>query len=187
MRKLVSFTELSLDGYFSGANGDLGWAHKKDEDAEWKAFVEGNAASGGPLIFGRITYQMMASYWPTPQARKDAPVVAEGMNRAAKVVFSKTLDKVSWENTTLLKGDLAGEIRRLKGGSGKQMAILGSGSLVAQLAQERLIDEHRIVVNPEILGRGRPLFAGMETPLSVTLTDSRRFRNGKVLLTYTVL
>ena len=185
MRKLVSFTQVTLDGYFAGADGDIGWKHKNDSDAEWLAFVEDNARGGGLLLFGRVTYEMMASYWPTPQARKDLPVVAEGMNKTPKVVFSKSLSKVSWENTTLLKGDLAGEIRKLKKGSGKEMAILGSGSLVAQLAQEKLIDELRVVVNPEILGRGRSLFGGLENPQSLKLTKTRTFGNGKVLLTYT--
>ena len=186
MRKLVSFMQVTLDGYFAGENGDIAWTHKNDNDKEWQNFVEGNAQGGGLLIFGRVTYEMMASYWPTPQAKKDMPVVAEGMNSVPKVVFSKTLDKVSWENTTLLKGKLPAEIRKLKEGSGKEMAILGSASLVAQLTQERLIDEYQIVVNPEVLGRGKTLFAGVEKPLTVKLTQKRAFGNGKVLLTYTL-
>jgi len=184
MGKLLSFMQVTLDGYFAGENGDIAWTHKNDDDTEWKKFVEGNAQGGeGPLVFGRVTYEMMASYWPTPQAKRDAPVVAEGMNRMRKVVFSKTLDKVSWDNTTLLKGDLPAEIRKLKG-SGKDMAILGSGSLVAQLTQERLIDEYQIIVNPEVLGRGKTLFAGVLKPLTVKLMQTRAFGNGKVLLTY---
>jgi dihydrofolate reductase len=184
MRRLVSFTQVTLDGYFADADGDIAWTHKNDHDAEWNEFVEDNAKGGGLLIFGRVTYEMMASYWPTPQARKDLPVVAEGMNRTPKIVFSRSLKKVAWENTTLLKGGLPGEIRKLKEGSGKEMAILGSGSLVAQLAQEKLIDELRVVVNPEILGRGRSLFSGLEKPQSLKLTKTRSFGNGKVLLTY---
>src|SRR5882724_1622174 len=113
MRKLVVFSQVTLDGHFAGVNGDISWAHNK-EDAEWNAFVAGNAAGGGVLLFGRITYELMASYWPTPLAAKNDPAVAETMNALPKVVFSRTLDKVSWSNTRLVKGDLAAEVRGMK-------------------------------------------------------------------------
>src|SRR5205823_12419500 len=116
MRRLVVFNSVTLDGYFAGRNGDLSWAHK--DDPEWNAFVAGNARGGGPLLFGRVTYDMMVSFWPTPAAAKSFPEVAKGMNSAQKIVFSRTLDKVSWNNTKLVKGDLAAEVRKLKKGSG---------------------------------------------------------------------
>jgi len=126
----------------------------------------------------------MASYWPTPQASKNDPVVAEGMNRLLKFVFSRTLDKVSWSNTKLLKGDLATEVRRLKQESRENIAILGSGSLVAQLAPQGLIDEFQVMVNPVILGAGRTMFDGMKDKLAVKLIKTRAFGNGNVLLSY---
>src|SRR6476469_8693146 len=104
MRRLLVFNQVSLDGYFVGPNGDLSWAHKDDE--EWNAFVAENAGSGGALVFGRITYQMMEGYWQSAEARKKSPRVAEGMNRLPKIVFSRTLSSVSWKNTELVKGDL---------------------------------------------------------------------------------
>jgi dihydrofolate reductase len=107
------------------------------------------------LVFGRITYEMMASFWPTPMAMKSFPVVAEGMNKLPKVVFSRTLDKASWSNTRLVKGDIAAEIRRMKQEPGPAMVIMGSGSIVSQLAAESLIDDYQMVVNPIVLGRGR--------------------------------
>jgi dihydrofolate reductase len=112
MPKLVAYNAVSLDGYFTDANGDMSWAHKKDP--EWQAFVSENARGGDQLLFGRITYDLMASFWPTPLAAQSNPAVAERMNSLRKFVFSTTLDKVSWNNTTLLKGDLTTEVRKLK-------------------------------------------------------------------------
>src|SRR3990172_758991 len=97
MPQLVVFNHITLDGYFSDISGGMSWAHK--EDAEWNAFVADNAKGGGVLVFGRITYQLMASSWPTPQALQSFPVVAERMNNLPKVVFSRTLDHASWNNT----------------------------------------------------------------------------------------
>ena len=134
MRKLVVFNHVTLDGYFVDANGGMSWAKTDNNDAEWNAFVAENASGGGVLVFGRITYELMASFWPTPLAIKTMPDVAEGMNRAQKVVFSRTLDKASWSHTKLLKGDLAAEIRKMRQEPGEGMAILGSGSIVSQLA-----------------------------------------------------
>jgi dihydrofolate reductase len=128
VRKLVVFNNMTLDGYFAGPNGDLGWA-KGHTDPEFNAFVADNAESGGLLVFGRITYELMTSYWPTPQAMENDPVVAERMNSLPKVVFSRTLDKASWNNTKLAKSGLAAEIRRMKQEPGDDMTILGSGSI----------------------------------------------------------
>jgi dihydrofolate reductase len=101
-----------------------------------------------------------------------------------KVVFSKTLNQASWNNTTLLKGDLAAEMRKMKQAPGEDMVILGSGSIVSQLAQEGLIDEYQIVVNPVILGKGRTMFDGVKEKLRLKLTKTRAFGNGNVLLCY---
>jgi dihydrofolate reductase len=184
MQRLISFTQVTLDGYFTGSNGDLSWAHEGPQDAEWNAFVAENASGGGQLLFGRITYELMVSYWPTPAARANDPVVAEGMNNLPKVVFSRTLEKASWSNTRLVKGDLATAVRTLKREPGEGMAILGSGSIVSQLAQAGLIDEYQIVVKPVALGEGRALFDGIKQKLSLKLTKTRAFANGNVLLSY---
>jgi dihydrofolate reductase len=162
----------------------LSWAHAA-EDPEWNAFVEGNASGGGILLFGRITYEMMASFWPTPNAKKAYPVVADRMNGLPKFVFSRTLDKVAWENTTLLKGDLAGEVRKLKSQPGEGMVILGSGGIVSQLSQAGLIDEYQFVVVPVVLGKGRTMFEGIKDKRALKLTGTRSFGNGNVFLTYT--
>lgn len=184
MRRLIVFNQVSLDGYFAGTNGDISWAHKDATDAEWNAFVADNAGGGGLLVFGRVTYEMMAAYWPTPLASKNDPVVAERINKLPKIVFSRTLDRASWSNTTLVKGDIAAEIRKLKQQPGPGMAILGSGSIVSQLAQEGVIDEYQVVVNPVVLGKGRTMFDGIPQRLTLKLTKTRTFANGNVLLCY---
>jgi dihydrofolate reductase len=175
---------LSLDGYFTDMKGDISWARTDNKDPEWRGFVEGNASGGGVLLFGRITYELMVSYWPTQYAIQNDTIVAKQMNDLPKVVFSRTLDKVSWNNTRLVKGDIVAEVRKLKKESGKGMAILGSGSVVSQLAQENLIDEYQFVVFPIVLGKGRTVFDGLKEKLALKLTRTRAFRNGNVLLCY---
>jgi dihydrofolate reductase len=184
MQKLIVFNNISLDGYFAAANGDFTWASVDNNDAEFSAFVESNASGGGQLLFGRITYEMMAGFWPTPNAIKAFPKVAEGMNSMQKVVFSKTLDHASWNNTRLTKSDLLSEVRKMKNESGKGIAIFGSGTIVSQLAPEGLIDEYQYVVNPAVLGKGRTMFEGIREKLNFKLTKSRTFNNGKVFLCY---
>lgn len=183
MRKLTAFNNVALDGYFAGAEGDLDWTKDKD-DPEFDAFVADNARGGGELLFGRVTYELMAGYWPTPLARRNDPVVAERINSLPKIVFSRTLDKASWNNTRLLKGDLKAEVRALKDDAGPDIAILGSGSIVAQLASERLIDEYHVVLNPVVLGKGRTLFEGLQDRIRMKLTKTRTFASGKVFLCY---
>jgi len=184
MQKLTVFNHVSLDGYFVDANGGMSWAHAGMQDPEWNAFVAENATGDGTLVFGRVTYDLMTSYWPTPMAKHHDPVVAERMNSQPKIVFSKKMDKASWNNTTLLKGDLTAEVRKLKQESGSGMVILGSGSIVSQLADAGLIDSYQFVVNPIILGKGRTMFKGVKGKLDLKLTKSRAFGNGNVFVCY---
>jgi len=184
MGKLTVFNLVSLDGYFADMNGDMRWAHNVNKDEEWDAFVAANASAGSRLLFGRVTYELMAGYWPTPSAIQSSPVVAERMNNLPKAVFSRTLDNASWNNTTLVKERMAAEIRKLKNEPGSAMTILGSGTVVSQLTQERLIDEYQIVVVPVVLGKGRTMFAGINEKLRLKLTSTRAFGNGNVVLCY---
>jgi dihydrofolate reductase len=184
MRKLSMFNAVSLDGYFVDRHGDMQWAHQNSDDAEWAAFVQGNAGGGGTLMFGRVTYQMMADYWSSPMALRNEPLVAQRMNGLSKIVFSRTLHEAPWNNTTLLSGDPATEVARLKRGDGDAMVILGSGAIVAQLSAKRLIDEYQIVVVPIVLGGGRTLFDDMPERLQLMLVSSRAFRNGNVVSSY---
>jgi dihydrofolate reductase len=181
MRRLVVFNSETLDGYFTDRKGDMSWAHKNDP--EWNAFVADNARGGGVLLFGRVTYELMASYWPTPLAAQNDPVVAERMNSLPKVVFSRTLGKASWNNTTVAK-NAASDVRKMKNEPGPDMVIMGSGSIVAHLASEGLIDEYQIVVNPIVLGEGRTMFEGIKEKLMLKRTRTRAFGNGNVFSCY---
>ena len=184
MGKLIVFNHVSLDGYFVDANGSMMWAKMDNNDPEYNAFVAGNASGNGMLLFGRVTYELMIKYWPTPMAKQHDPVVAEGMNNMPKFVFSRTMDHSSWNNTTMLKGDLASEVRKLKQARESGIAILGSGTIISQLAPTGLIDEYQVVVNPVILGKGRTMFDGLKEPLNLKLTNTRHFKSGKVYVCY---
>lgn len=181
MARLSSFMSVSVDGCYADRNGDMSWAHR--DDAEMRAFTAENAKGGGLLVFGRLTYQMMEAYWPTPLAAKNEPAVAEAINQLPKVVFSKTLDRAEWSNTTLVRGDLPREIAKLKEGS-LDMATLGSGTLVAALAQANLIDVYQLMIVPVILGGGKRLFDGIAKPPRLELESTRRFANGNVFVCY---
>ncbi len=184
MRRLIVFESTSLDGYFTDVRGDMSFAHRPIRDAEWDAFVEDNARGEGTLLFGRVTYELMVRYWPTPLAAEQMPVVARRMNAARKVVFSRTLREASWGNTTVVKDDVPAAVRRMKQESDEDLVILGSGSLVAQLAPHGLVDEYQIVVIPVALGKGRTLFEGVTRPVPLALSFTRNFPNGNVLLCY---
>ena len=182
MRKLTVFNNVSLDGYFTDAHADMSWAHK--QDPEWMSFTSENASGDAELVFGRVTYEMMASFWPTPQAMQMMPIVAEAMNRMRKTVFSKTLDTATWQNTRLFKNDLIGNVRRMKTEPGPDLLLMGSGQLISQLTQAKLIDEYQIVVTNSILGAGRSMFEGVSGKPSLKLTKTRAFQNGNVVLWY---
>jgi dihydrofolate reductase len=182
MCKLMVFNSMSLDGFIADSKGDMDWAHKQDD--EWNSFVAGNASGEGVLVFGRRTYDMMAGYWPTPMAAQNSPVVAKRMNELRKIVFSRTMEKASWQNTTLLKGELDEEVKRLKQQAGPDLVILGSASIVAQLSDAGLIDEYQIALSATLLGAGKSMFAGIREKLGLRLVSTRSFQNGNVFLTY---
>jgi dihydrofolate reductase len=183
-RRLIVFNQVTLDGYFSGEDGDLSWAHHSPGDVEWNTFVSGNMSGEGTLLFGRKTYEMMAGFWPTPMAEQFDPVMARQMNEFKKVVFSKTLNNVSWENTKLIKGDLITEISKLKQERGDDLVILGSGSIVNQLVQVGLIDEIQIVLFPIAIGKGRTMFNDVAKPINFKTKSCRTFKNGNIFICY---
>ncbi|MBI5353012.1 MAG: dihydrofolate reductase [Chloroflexi bacterium] len=184
MARVIVFNSVSLDGYFTDMNADMSFAHNAYPDAGWDAFVSSNARGGGVLLFGRITYELMTKFWPTPAALESMPVVAERMNNLPKVVFSKTMDKASWNNTKLIKNNMEDEIQRMKKEAGEDMVILGSGSIVSQLTRRGLIDEYQIVSIPVILGKGRTMFEGITEKIPLKLIKTQAFENGNVLLCY---
>ena len=185
MRKITAFENVSLDGYFAGPNGEIDWfvssSHGQTEEDK---FAVDSLKSTDILLFGRITYELMARYWPTADAMKNSPILAERINDVPKIVFSRTLNKVGWQNTTLMKENIVEEIQRMKNQPGKNLAILGSSSIVSAFAQHGLIDEYSIMVNPVILGGGRSMFQGIENRLHLKLIETKTFKSGNVLLHY---
>jgi len=180
MQKLRVFESISVDGYFTDARGDMAWAHAGQQDPEFADWVGGNASSGGSLLFGRKTYQLMEAYWPTPLAMQQMPVVAQGMNEATKYVASRTIQP-TWRNTQLLRGDLVEAVRDLKASDGLGIVVLGSGSVAAQLGAAGLVDEYQLVIVPVALGGGRTVFTHAT---KLRLVDQRTFRCGNVVVTY---
>ncbi|HOT07920.1 MAG TPA: dihydrofolate reductase family protein [Methanotrichaceae archaeon] len=127
----------------------------------------------------------MAGYWQSSEAISSDPIVAERMNNLPKIVFSRRLDRAQWQNTRLVKGDVENVVKRIKSQPGKDMAILGSGSIVSAFAAAGLIDEYSIMVNPVVLGAGRSIFQGIRDRLHLRLLRTRTFdSSGSVLLHY---
>jgi len=181
MRKVLFFMLTSLDGYFEGPNRDISW---HNADNEFNEFAIKQTGEFGAFLFGRVTYELMASYWPTEVAKRDDPIVAGLMNSLPKIVFSKTLEKVDWENTRLVKENFVEVISMLKQEAGKDIAIFGSSDLTVTLMEHALVDEYRIMVNPVVLGNGKPLFKGIKNKINLKLIKTKTFKSGNVLLCY---
>lgn len=170
---------VSVDGYFEGPDHDISW---HNVDAEFNVFANEQLEESGALLFGRTTYELMASYWPTP----GAAVTATGklMNEMSKYVASHEPFKSSWGGTTVLSGDAIGEIKKLKEQPGKDIAMMGSNNLCISLMEAGLVDEFRIMVNPIALGKGSSLFVGLSETTKLKLIKSRSFKSGNVLQYY---
>ena len=181
MAQLTAFTFTTINGFFAGENGDISW-HR--HGAEENGFAAESLASGNRLLFGRITYEMMASYWPTPIAEQNDATVAQGMNDAEKIVFSRTLESAAWQNTHVVHTGMIDAIRELKKTSTRDLTILGSGSIVTQCTAHGLIDTYQIMIDPVILGKGSTLFDGLETPCNLHLISTKPFSSGVVLFCY---
>ena len=183
MPKLFSFNMVTLNGFFEGPEPwSIDWHNAGDE--EFDEFAVEQLKTMGTILFGRKTYQGMASYWPSPAALESDPLVAGAMNSLPKVVFSRTLETADWNNTRLVRDNIADEITRLKQQPGKDLGLFGSANLMATLMKLNLIDEHRVMVNPVVLRQGTPLFQGVDGRLNLKLVNSRTLRSGNVLLTY---
>jgi dihydrofolate reductase len=168
---------MTLDGFFAGPNGELDW-HLVD--ADFLEYAAEMLRSVDTILFGRLTYELMVAYWPS--APKDE--IADKMNGLGKIVFSRTLAKVDWNNTTLVKGALIDEVSKRKRLPGKDMVVLGSASIASPLLEAGLVDDYRVILNPVLLGRGKPMFAGIEKRVSLKLLGTKLFGSGVVLLSY---
>jgi dihydrofolate reductase len=176
MRKVILWDMVTVDGLFEGPERDISWFVF---DEELEKYIHETQEAAGTLLFGRITYELMAGYWPSEQGR-----IAEFMNRIEKFVFSRTLDRVDWSNTTLVKHNIPEEVSRLKASQGGDIFVFGSADLASTLIEHDLVDEYRIGINPVILGRGTPLFKDSKHRRSLKLLDVRRLKSGVVILHY---
>ena len=182
MAKLSVFNFLTLNGFYKGEGGDISW-HNFGSDEQEMSDQLSNA--GNTLLFGRVTYEMMAQYWSSKAALQNDPVTAKGMNSAKKYVFSRTLRKAEWQNTFLIQDDLIGEVRKLKTTSDANLTLLGSGQILTQLADAGLVDEFSFMINPLAIGQGAPIFGGLSKKLVLKLTSTRVMKSGNVILNYT--
>jgi dihydrofolate reductase len=181
MRKIFAFIMTTLDGYYEGPNQEFDfWV----VDEEFNGFAVEQLDEVDTLLFGRVTYEGMAAYWPSPAAEEDDPRIAARMNGLSKIVVSRTLDSADWANTRLIKDDVTDELTKLKQQPGKDIAILGSSDLTVSLLQMGLVDEVRIMVNPVVLGAGKSVFRSADERISLKLLKSRRCDSGNVLLYY---
>jgi dihydrofolate reductase len=179
------FNLVSLDGFFAGEDGSIDW-HMVDD--EFNDFAVEQTRSFGTIIFGRVTYKMFEDFWPRamndPKMSKEDHEIARIINTIDKIVFSQTLKHVTWKNTKHFKEISVEEIKKMKQQSGKDMVIFGSGTIVQEFTRLGLIDEYRLLVNPIVLGKGKPLFKNMKERVKLKLVNSRTFGNGNVLLSY---
>lgn len=181
MRTVASFIFISLDGFYEGSNGELDWPNV---DAEFHAFAARQLNDAGTIAFGRVTYEHMDAYWPTEQAMANDPDMTRRMNDKEKLVFTRTLTDADWSGTIVVRGEAIERVVELKAASGKEILVIGSVHLTADLAQAGLLDELRIMIFPLVLGQGRSLFEGLEDRLSLSLLSMRQFDSGNVLLNY---
>lgn len=181
MRKLTAYNFITLNGYYKGPGGDISWHQHGGEEEQ---FSVNSLEAHNVLVFGRVTYEMMASFWPTEDAMNMMPEVAKGMNDAEKIVFSNTLQKADWQNTRVIGGDIVAAMKKLKAEPGNDMTILGSGSIISQLADAGLIDGYQFMIDPIAIAGGTPIFSGIQHSLQLELINTRSFKSGVVLLEY---
>ena len=181
MRKIFAFIMTTLDGYYEGPNQEFDfWV----VDEEFNRFAAEQLNKAGTLLFGRVTYEGMAAYWPTPAAEQDDPRVAAKMNHLPKIVVSTTLAKAEWANTRIIRDDVGEQLSELKQQPGKDIAILGSSQLTMSLLKTGLVDEVRLMINPVVLGGGTPVFSAAGERIGLKLLKARPFDSGNVLLSY---
>jgi dihydrofolate reductase len=172
---------VSLDGFIEGPDKELDWHVWCEEMSE---YMNNFFPTVDTIIFGRVAYQLMEGFWPTPAADTEDPTIKHYMNNLPKIVFSKTLSTVEWHNSRVVKDDIEKEIMELKHQPGKDMVIFGGADIASSIMKHNLIDEYRLVVNPVVLGSGNPLFQNIKDRLKLKLISTKTFSCGNVLLIY---
>jgi len=185
MRKIIVSMHISLDGFSEGLNGELDWFIIDEEG--WKSVNE-LLNSADTLLLGRVTYQNFVNFWPAaainPASTKDEIEFSHFADKAKKIVISKTLEKVEWKNSILIKDNIKEEILKLKQQPGKDMVIFGGAGIVSTFTKLGLIDEYRIYVNPIVLGKGKPLFKDLKDKHKLKMINTKAFNSGLVQLIY---
>ncbi len=185
MRKIILFMHTSLDGFVAGPNGEMDWIHVDEEIFDYAGKMTDLADTA---LYGRVTYQMMESYWPTagdqPNASRHDKEHSRWYNNVSKVVISNSMKGSKIANTQIISDDIPGEIQQLKKQPGKQIVIFGSPSASHALMLYQLIDEYWLFVNPLLLGAGMPLFKNIKDQVSLTLLEARTFSSGVTGLHY---
>jgi dihydrofolate reductase len=196
MRRIVMFNRVTADGYFAGVDGNLDWV-VPDEEIDKSVAESISSADVGTLLFGRRTYEMFEGFWPrvvenpdtidphghgplTPEQR----AMGKWIHEANKIVFSRTRKSVTWKNSKLLPELDRGRIEALKREPGSDILIFGSGSIVSQLSEERLIDEYQLVINRLLLGGGRSMITGLSKSVDLALLGVEEYASGNVMLRY---
>ncbi len=179
MKKVIFQMSVSLDGFIEGPNREIDW-HLVDDD--FNAYAVDMLKASDVLIMGRRTYELMASNWPTDT--DNDPVVKEKMNSTPKLVFSRTLKKVEWQNSRLATGSIADELARLKQVPGDGVLPVGGSGLAASFLEQGLIDELHIILTPILLGAGKTVFDGIKKRYPLRLLSTRTFNSGNVVLVY---
>jgi dihydrofolate reductase len=191
MRKVIASTFVTLDGLMVGPNEEMDWV-LDNLDGEMENDVADQLKSVDAILLGRVTYQIMANYWPTATAGTSVPrsqgvedpIITDRMNNLPKIVFSKTLQKVEWNNSRLVKENIADEVSKIKQQPGKDMVILGSASIVQTFTNIGLIDEYRLLLHPVALGSGKPLSKDINDRLNLKLMKTKTYKNGVVSFDY---
>jgi len=185
MRKLISFMHISLDGFAGGPNGEMDWIHVDDEIFD---FAGNQTDEADTAVYGRVTYEMMESYWPTaadkPGATKHDIQHSTWYKVVEKIVLSRTMQNTPNKNTRIIRDNIAEEIRKLKMKPGKNIIMFGSPGAVHSMLHEDLLDEFWLFINPVLLGKGVPYFSGLKDHIKLKLIKNKAFSSGVVCLQY---
>lgn len=181
MRKMIVSNYVTLDGLLSGPDDETDWFRWNEET---ERYAKDLMKSIDTIVFGRVTLELMARYWPTPESAGEDRTIREFMNNTEKVAFSKTLKEIEWNNTKIISDVSIETVMKLKNQPGKDIVIYGSGNLVGELAGLDLIDDYRLFVNPVILGMGKRAFGDNTKILEFELIETTAFANGVVVLRY---
>ena len=181
MRKVIVSNYITLEGFIEGPNREIDRFVWDEEMAKYSIDL---LYSIDTILFGRGTYELMANFWPIPAADSEAPVITAYMNNSAKIVFSNTLARGDWKNTRVVKAINQEDILNMKQQPGKNLVMFGGIGIAQTFRQLGLIDEYRIIVNPIVLGSGKPLFKDIKEKINLKLVRTKTFKCGNVILYY---